>query len=68
MATFFCSNCQQPIVIIGTQWERGTANCSTSFCRVYRAPHHRPEDAEADPDANGVLANAIKALEEREIL
>jgi len=66
VAVFICGHCHQRIVVAGEPSNRESTSCSTSFCRVYRAPHHYPADAEADPDANGVLSNAIKALEERD--
>lgn len=65
MAVFICAHCYQRIVVTGEAWNRESTNCPTSFCRVYRAPHHYPADAEADPDSNGGLSNAIRALEER---
>lgn len=67
MAVFICAHCHQRIVISGEAWNVDSRpSCPTSFCRVYRAPHHYPSDAEADPDANGGLSNAIRALEEQE--
>lgn len=66
MAIFICGHCHQAILVEGEAWNRESGSCSTSFCRGYRAPHHYPADAEADPDSNGVLSNAIKALEERD--